>query len=319
MDGGSVSALGVIRNPASSANRRARQLTLPTGVPLIAPPAPAAIGEAVRSLLARGVRRIAVDGGDGTVRLAIDAILAAGAAQDVSIVLLRRGNTNLFCREIGAWTQGLPGERSGHIVARRLLRVATGERCWHGLIFGLGAYEQATRLATARPALLGSAGVAVSLGHGLLQAVSEGAEGAWRRGIPLALAIDGTAAPAGRRLLFAATVAEGRLPLGLDPFGREGHGALRWLDIEAPGRHLASAVLPVLTGQKRPWLADAGYRVGRANTIALEGTDSMVIDGDIVELSAGTLNIGLSHPLRFLVPEAKCERGARDASERPAP
>ncbi|MEM1201204.1 MAG: hypothetical protein AAGI06_18025, partial [Pseudomonadota bacterium] len=69
-----MSALGVIRNLASSANRRARPLALPSGAILATPPAPEAMSEAVQGLLAQGVRRIAVDGGDGTVRLAVDAL-----------------------------------------------------------------------------------------------------------------------------------------------------------------------------------------------------------------------------------------------------
>ncbi|MEL6481298.1 MAG: hypothetical protein AAFQ75_07580 [Pseudomonadota bacterium] len=317
-----MSTLGVIRNPASSANHRARPLSLPDGTILVTPAAPEATGEAVRSLLSKGVRHIAIDGGDGTARLVIDGVLAAGGSGTVTLVLMRRGNTNLLCREIGGWP-GLLGDLAGGIVVeQRLLRVEGADGARHGLILGLGAYERATRLASERPGPLGSAGVALAIGRALVSAATQGPMGPWRRGTPLALSVDGAAGHAGRRLLFAATTAEGRLPLGIDPFGRNGEGGIRWLDIDAPGRQLAAAASSILRGRFPPWLADAGYRTGRADTVRLKGAEALVIDGDVVPLEPViALTITLSQPVRFLVPRATQGAGARIAdgpNRRPA-
>ncbi|MEM8761136.1 MAG: hypothetical protein AAGE83_12585, partial [Pseudomonadota bacterium] len=147
-------------------------------------------------------------------------------------------------------------------------------------------------------------------------AVLQGPEGPWRRGVPVDVSVDSVAAPAGRRLLFAATAAEGRLPLRLDPFGREGQGPVRWLDIDAPGRRLAVAAPLVLSGRHRPWLERAGYRRGRAEVIELGGVGSFVLDGDVIACEPdATLTIEPSPPLRFLVPEASVRK--RVLAERP--
>ncbi|MEM6354581.1 MAG: diacylglycerol kinase family protein [Pseudomonadota bacterium] len=301
-----MSTLGVIRNPASSANRSGVGLVAPPEAVVASPASREATGEAVRSLLAAGVQRIAVDGGDGTVRLVVDALLREQAAERVALILLRRGNTNLFCREIGGWGSRLPEDAGGGlVVARRLLRVRNAGCDRHGLIFGLGAYERATRLSAERRGPLGAAGVASAGGRALWDDVLQGPEGPWRRGVPLDVSVDGVAAPAGPRLLFAATAAEGRLPLGLDPFGREGQGPVRWLDIDAPGRRLAVAAPLVLSGRHRPWLERAGYRRGRAEMIELGGVGSFVLDGDVIACGPdATLTIEPSLPVRFQVPEA---------------
>ncbi|MEM9011697.1 MAG: diacylglycerol kinase family protein [Pseudomonadota bacterium] len=301
-----MSQIGLLRNPASSGNRRAGPLALPAGVPVAEPTNPAATGEAVATLLAQGVRRIAIDGGDGTVRLAIAALLRHGAAGDVALVLLRRGNTNLFYREIGGWGGALPEVGAGTLHQRPVLCVRGAGVEHYGMILGLGAYERASRLAAARPGPRGGAGVAAAILRALAQAAFQGPEGPWRCGVALAIRHDGAEVEAGPRLLFTATVAERRLPFGLDPFGRDGaQGKIRWLDVDAPGRRLLAAAPLVLMGRQPQWLTAAGYRRGRSDGIEIQGASALVIDGDVVENDpAATLSIGLSPALQFLVPEA---------------
>ncbi|MEM7498471.1 MAG: diacylglycerol kinase family protein [Pseudomonadota bacterium] len=311
-----MSLTGVLRNPASSRNRRGRPLAPWGDVPVEAPAVPDATEAAVAALLARDVRQIAVDGGDGTVRLVIDALLRLGAAGQVALVLLPRGNTNLFAREIGGWRSALPAEKAGHVITRRVLAVRLGGRERHGLILGLGAYERATRVAIGGDGPIGAAGIASAVGGALWRAFLDGPAGPWRRGVPLSVALDDAAPVSGRRFLFIATAARGSLPLGIRPFWGDGGDGIRWLDIAAPAHRLATAAPFVLSGRPRRWMAAAGYRSGRAARIGLGEARSLVIDGDIVDAGRdGEVEIGLSPPIRFLVPEEAARREAVAAPE----
>lgn len=309
--------LGALQNPASTLNRRGPPLYVAPGTPVVVPEGADATQDALAGLLAGGAEVIVIDGGDGTVRAALDALARLGALETVALALLPRGNTNLFCREIGGWPVGAGAtmpERAvmgagATVVRRRLLRVRTGDDARLGLIFGLGAYERATRLVAEGGAeggvRRGAVGVAAAVAGALWRAFMGGREGPWRRGVALEVGHDGGAGRAGRRLLFVATTARGGLLPGINPFWQDAGaaGPVRWLDVAAPGRHLAVAVPFALAGRPRRWMTRSGYASGRSARIEIRGADAYVIDGDVFETRPGcVLALDAEVEARFVVP-----------------
>ena len=90
-----------------------------------------------------------------------------------------------------------------------------------------------------------------------------------------------------------------RLPFRMRPFGPPRHG-LKFLDADAPPRHLARAVPTVLWGRGEGWLNKNGYRRGDARKLRVVLEGSMFLDGEIYP--GGDLTVTEGPRLRFLTP-----------------
>ena len=101
------------------------------------------------------------------------------------------------------------------------------------------------------------------------------------RGERLSIALNGTEAAPAREYFIVLATTLSRLPLGLMPFWGEGPGRCRYTYIESPTRWLRAALLPVLRGRPRPWMATNGYVSGRADQIDLRMNSPIVFDGQI--------------------------------------
>lgn len=256
------------------------------------------LASVLASFAASGVELLVVNGGDGTVQATLTA-LRNGAAFAVPprLAILPGGRTNLIAQDVG-----LPGSR-GHALARLaearpggqgvaeirrpILSVtyAPDKPALHGMFFGTAAFHravlfsrrQAERFGIARAAMLGAA-LGVILSRALLR--PRGGD-PLIRGERLSLGTDGQAPAAPRDYLLLLATTLDRLILGLQPFWGTGEGGLRYTLVEFPPRHLARALLPVLRGRPKPWMAADGYASGRARELTLRMSCPLVLDGQI--------------------------------------
>jgi hypothetical protein len=103
----------------------------------------------------------------------------------------------------------------------------------------------------------------------------------------MTLELDGQPAQPQDFLLFLATTLE-RLMLGLKPFWGEGNGGVRYTSVGFPPRSLWRALLPVIRGRPRPWMAARGYDSGRTRECRLSLQCPIVFDGEIFTPEPGT-------------------------------
>jgi len=311
--------IGLLANPRSHGHRRGRDMAaLARGAPEIAFAAPetrAELAAALAGFARAEVSLIAVSGGDGTLREVLTALPAAYGGAMPDLALLPAGRTNVAARDVGAagagaaglaWLGAVAAGRARPRVTERpileVARVGDGAPPLRGFLVGFGAYAAATGVAEDRILAAGiHRGPAVALSIAVVAAgtVLGPARRRLAAGVPLAVARDGGVPVEGRRFLFLASTLE-RLMLGIWPFWGEGPGVLRWLDIAAPPRRLASALMPVLRGRPRPWMAEAGYTSGRAAAVAVECAEPFVVDGETY--SGGRLVLAAPARARFLAP-----------------
>lgn len=263
----------------------------------------------LRDLAAAGVRRLVIEGGDGTVREVLSRApeIWAGAPPDYAIV--KAGNTNLIARQVGAVT---PAALDPGRLRRRetplLTVIRAGARPLRGFILGAGAYEKATTLAQREIALRHGPQVALAVLRALMRPEIRAAN---RIGFAPGAA-PGAAAPPEDRLLIAVTSLQGPLIYGLDPF-RSGApatdpatdeatnaGALRWLDIRAGAPRLALGVFFTACGRPRRWMA-THYHRGRADQAAITLDGPFVMDGEAFEPGAdGGAHVSTRESATFL-------------------
>jgi hypothetical protein len=301
--------IGIIVNPRSHAHARHRAEIAAAGADCVlgVPDTHAALAETLAGFRRRNVGLIVINGGDGTLRDVLTALPAAYPETLPELALLPAGNTNL-----AAWSHG--GAWRGEAALQSLLAaVDAGEvrrtACpvlelrWigqpdrpalRGLLFGAGAFPDAKRLADAqihRRGLHRRRAVGLTLIVMFWRTLLGG--GPLRKGTAMGFGTDGGRRLARDRFLVLATTLD-RLTLGLWPFWGEGSGGIRWLDIDSPPQRLVAAVIAILRRRPRAWLAEAGYRSGRATRISLALTQDFVMDGEFFD--AGSSGIELSAP-----------------------
>lgn len=299
--------VGLLRNPASSGNRARDFVPPPPEVVCIDVHEIPALPAALARMQAAGVGVLAIDGGDGTVREAMTRLPAIFGPVLPRIAILPHGNANLVARTAGS-LGGPPAlarlaamARAGTLPTGReiaLMRVdfpETSTPSLRGFILGWGLYETGTRIGVEEIASRGGRQVVRALLTTLRRALIGGGARSIRGGVAAGVAVDGRRLPEGRRLIGVATTLPGRLMAGLSPFWGTGPGALRWLDVDAPGHRLALAAPFVAFGRPRRWMHAAGYRSGRADRLDLHLHGHFVMDGEVfatgprglITLSAG--------------------------------
>jgi hypothetical protein len=307
-----MSGVTLIRNPISSQNLNLPSGTrppVPPGVRLIQPSSLEALSAGLAESRAAGVDLILIDGGDGTVREVLSRVPENWGNTLPRIGILPRGNTNLIAREVGglrspeAIAELLRRHASGNAVPSRrhaLLRVDYPDNehpSLRGFMLGWGAYATGTRIAREEIAARGDGQVKRAVLATLHRALIGAERKDLRRGVATGLSVDGVPAADGARLMGLATTLRGPLIAGLNPFWGHGDGAIRWLDIRAPGRWLALATPFVALGWPMGWMRRAGYESGHAARLELELDTPFILDGE-------SFPPALTGPLRLTAEEA---------------
>lgn len=302
--------LGLIHNPRSQRNRRARALRLPDGLPYAAPATQPELLAALRGFAADGVGLVAVSGGDGTLREVATMLPQAYGERLPALSLLAAGNANVVAADVGSAGHGqaalerllaaAAADRYARRTRRPLLRARWPDLALPpvlGFFGGAAVLARATRHANEQVLSRGvthKASVAVTVASSVWRA-AHGVPG-WLGAEAMGIAVDDAGRRDGPRFIFLATTLQ-QLVLGLWPFwDGEGRDApLHWLDIDSPPPRLWRSLRPLLRGRPNARMLADGYRSGRAARIVLHTEDPMVIDGEIfmpgpggvVELDAG--------------------------------
>lgn len=264
-----------------------------------------ATADVLRDFARREVGLLIVSGGDGTVQKVLTELLNGQEFDPLpTVAVLPGGMTNLIAADVGS--RGDPVQSlirlcrmaedptAARVTAERSvlsLRRVPGEPATHGMFLGTAAFYHAVMMARRQVHPTGvkhDLAIAMSLGLALLQLVT-----GWRgsstlsRGEAMAIDVNGRTAPPEEYLLFLATTLE-RLMLGVMPFWGEGSGGLRYTRIGFPPHRMWRAVLPVVRGRPRPWMAARGYESGWTKECRLRLQCPIVFDGEIITPEPGT-------------------------------
>jgi len=309
---------GVVTNPGSLRNRSdpsvRRVLERHPEVPRVVFTGSEDLRSGMAWFASQGVTDLVIDGGDGTVVAAIGAAIGAREfLRPPRFAVIPSGTTNLIAAQVGnsgpraevierllALSPETAAARSVQCPPFRVERA--GFPILHGFLIGAAAFHRGTLLSLRDMDRFGFAQKAVA---GLIIAnlwrVLVGADRpAFLAGDAVSTEVDGIALPGDRRFLFLATTLD-RLALRLRPFWGEGPGAIRWLDITSPPERLPTALPRVLLGRPAAWMAQAGYRSGRATTVTLRTRRPLVLDGEIIEPGIdGTIGVRTAEPQGFI-------------------
>jgi hypothetical protein len=307
--------IAVIRNPRSLRNRRNAGVSkpLPAGSVLceVEPHSAAELPGILRRLADEGVEDVVIDGGDGTLRDVMSALLSSWPAPLPRLALLSGGNANLAAVDVGSAGHG---RQAAAALLTALATPGAGHSRWRSPMIarwpdgahppvacffaGAAGFHRGWKLALGdvhRRGFTHGPAVAVTVISAMLQALLGGRDNPWRAGEPMMIAVDGRELPAGPRFVFLATTLH-RLYGRLWPFFDHGDAALRWLDVSAQTPRLARSLPRLLSGRPNAWMRASGaYRSGGASRLRLKLAAPLVLDGEayeagpsrIVELSVG--------------------------------
>jgi len=300
-----VNRLAVISNPRSRQNLRGmegmRAFTAASGILHRELSARADTAIVLRDYADAGVDTLVVSGGDGTVHSVLTDILnGAWPSRLPRIAVLPSGTTNLIAADVGLAGDPVDALRrlAGRMVAgqaiaedRRAIvsvRYAPDTAPIHGMFFGTAAFYRGTLLGRREIHPLGvqkSAAAGLTLFWFLLRAFfSRTGPNPLYRGEPMEVRIDGHVLPEPEQFVLLGTTLR-RLVLNLMPFWGEGAGALRYTSVAFPPKRLSRALVPLLRGRPRSWMAADGYRSGRAGEMTLVTDCPIVMDGEIFPTS----------------------------------
>jgi hypothetical protein len=303
--------VGVIRNPQSHANRREGEVAAPHPDVLFAQPEqPGDVAAEVMAFAQAACELIVIDGGDGTVRQVLSALPAAFGDKPPLLSVVASGKTNILAFDLGvrgSWTTeaalaafGQPDARIRLRSPLQVVREGSEGSPLVGFVFGCAAMVRQEALASSlhRHHVFHNLSVAMTLAGAVGQVMAGGDDNPWRKGEHVTLSVDDAPARSGPRLLTLATTLQ-RLPFRMRPFGPPRHG-LKFLDADAPPRHLARAVPTVLWGRGEGWLNKNGYRRGDAHKLCFQIEGSIFLDGEVYP--GGDLTVTEGPRLRFLTP-----------------
>jgi len=303
-----VPKLGVLMNRKSGRNRSSTALVeaLLSGrkdVPVQRTEDAQAVSAALGSLARDGVNVLAVNGGDGSLQLALNVLLHEGSPfpRRPLLAILPGGTTNMIAYDVGSHRK--PGEELKRLLARldagtlvesvllRPVMELTGgdiPHIAHGFFFGAaGVYDGTMANRTTVDAIGGR----------------DGAGPAWRLlatagkllvgrdpvdPTPMRLGIDGTLGLEQPYLAVLGTTME-RLSLGLNPFwGSAGGGPVRLTLMRQGVQHLLRLTPRILRGRSHAKLNAAnGYESLRVQNLVLDFAGGLVLDGEIFHASPG--------------------------------
>jgi hypothetical protein len=264
-----------------------------------------ATADVLRGFARREVGLIIVCGGDGTVQKVLTELMNGREFDPLpAVAVLPGGMTNLIAADVGL--QGDPVQsliklcrvaadptaaRETQERAVLSLQRTPGEPPIHGMFLGTAAFYHAVMMARHQVHPTG-AKHDLALAMGLALALFRLMTG-WRgssalsQGERMTVELDGRSTPPQDYLLFLVTTLE-RLMLGLMPFWGEGSGGVRYTSVGFPPQRLWRALLPVIRGRPRPWMAAQGYESGLTGECRLSLQCPIVFDGEIFTPEPGT-------------------------------
>ncbi|QIE56908.1 hypothetical protein G5B40_16565 [Pikeienuella piscinae] len=257
-----------------------------------------ALDAALAEMRAAGVRRLVVEGGDGTVREVMSRAFTLWAGSPPEFAILAAGNSNLIARSAGRIEEAdldrliaANGARRRALAVLRVARARAPEI--RGFVLGAGAYVAATRLAREE----------IGARHGpqiVLAVLRLLRSKALRAPSSIGFGCDGAPDEPRQRMLVGLTSLPGALIYGLEPFWGGGDGAIRWLDIAADAPRLMLAAPFVAFGAPRRWMR-GGYESGRAARATLALDAPFVMDGEEFEAGAdGRIEVTAAESATFL-------------------
>lgn len=295
--------IGLIRNPLSRLNATKVRPALP--LPTAEPRSLDELRRALAGFRAEGTQVVAVDGGDGTVREVVTALVELDWRPRLAI--LPSGKINLIARDVG-----FVRPRADHLARlaggpvqvrrRRLLRLDHAGGATFGMLLGGAGFRLAWEMANRHlhpRGLVSRAAVAAAVAASLARAAGGGPFAA---GEPMRVRLDDGAPVPGNRFLLLATTLD-RLMMGLWPFWGAGDGGLRLLEVDAPPRRLWAALPALARGRPAPWMEAAGYRGARARRVEIALSGPVILDGEPYFPDAdGRLVLSLGPEMEFLQP-----------------
>ncbi len=302
--------VGVIANRRSYRNKGGtRSVDLPEAI--VHNHEPRSRGEIVgvlEALKAAQVEMIVVDGGDGTVREVLGAANQVYGLHLPRFAVIPSGKTNALALDLGVprdWQLGdaIRAHYAGRVEARTPVRVHWSNRALPdqlGFILGLGVFNRATMLAQRvhKRGWFNGAAVFVTLAIGLARSLFGKPTSGWRRGDMICLSQrDGSIAARRVYLVLASTLR--RMPIGIKPFGPMRDG-LKFLIIDAPPRAMHRHAAAILRGLETPRLAAAGYHRLDAESMTLQLSKNLVLDGE--QFPGGHITVSRAAPVEFVVP-----------------
>ncbi|MEM8793216.1 MAG: diacylglycerol kinase family protein [Pseudomonadota bacterium] len=301
----------ILRNPSSARNAGRAAPETPDGVAVEELTELDALSGLLEKAKGRSSDLLVIDGGDGTIREVVSRLPEVFGDAPPILAIMPNGNTNLIARKHG----GLPGYAaledlasadrtgmSGKIKAAPVLRVdGLREQPVRGFIAGWGAYATGTRIAMEELSSRGGRQVAGAI-LSIIRRTFLGDEAtALRSGIEAHIEPEGHPASTDKSFAGIATVLEGSLISGLNPFWGDGAGELRWIDIAAPPRRLFLAAPFIAMGRPRGWMTRAGYRSGRSAVLDLRLEGDLVVDGEVFQCAADRpLRLSAQERVKFL-------------------
>jgi len=268
---------------------------------------------AVDALLHDGVELLGINGGDGTVHLALTALLRATADDGKAmpaLALLPGGTTSMsargvnggavpFERALSNLLEATAGKRAGQ--ARHLIRVhPVGTNAQLGLCMGMGAIVSGIEYCHERIYKLGlrderAAGMALlRAGWGIARR-----ESVFSDGVPISVDIDGERHSARASIFLVTTLSE--LLLGIRPFWGNGADPLRITLVREHAKRFLRSFPDLLRGRPEPHLTEAaGYFSRRGERVEIRCDGPYMIDGEIYHPRTGELTVDAFGPVTIV-------------------
>jgi diacylglycerol kinase (ATP) len=307
----------ILTNPHSNRNRRhlprlRAQLAEHPEIRHVETASLADLPAAVDALLADGVELLGINGGDGTVHLALTAMLQATAGKAMpALALLPGGTTSMSARGVNGGAVPFPralanlldasagGGRTGE--ARHLVKVhANGNHAQLGLCMGMGAIVSGIEYCHERIYRLGlrdewAAGMALlRAGWGIARRESVFADG-----VPIDVDIDGQRHCARASIFLVTSLNE--LLLGIRPFWGNGADPLRITLVREHANRFLRSFPDLLRGRPDPHLTEAaGYFSRRGSRLEIRCDGPYMIDGEIYHAQTGELSVDAFGPVTIV-------------------
>ena len=295
--------IGLISNPLSRANRKsggvAARVTPGDDICIAQPRDHDQLVDDLSRFAREGVGLIAIDGGDGTVRDIVSNIHYAYGDVWPLIALLPSGKTNVIAGQVGhfgagdkGWQRLLAVREAGKLADMKT-ECAAIEISWpgrsdpvqRGFLLGFAAFADGVRMANETIHPMGIAkglAVAMAIGGVIRRSLLSGNKTRKASGEAGTVLVDGTQINGERHFLVLASTLD-RLTLGLQPFWKQGRGAVNWLDIAAPPKRAVVGILSVALGKRKAWMEENGYASGRAEVMEVNFEQPFVLDGELYD------------------------------------